>query len=251
MADLFESARGLIARAKRHIGDLDAVIKVITRPNQYTPFTEMDNDGVTQLHKIKLAGSLAETPYMLFDAVNNLRASLDHIAYETAVLGGAREPIKSAKFPVAITKFHWRNQAKGQTDIPKKIRAVFRVFKPYKRGNYTLWAVNELCNTKKHKFLIVPTIGALTLAGGSFRVYGSSASVCDDWDPDKNEIVFLRIGPGSNARYNLKLAPSVILDDVDRALRGQDPVAVLNAMASECERVLVATEAECRRIGLV
>jgi hypothetical protein len=34
-------------------------------------------------------------------------------------------------------------------------------------------------------------------------------------------------------------------------LGGQPAVSVLNAMASEVERILAAIEAECRRIGIV
>jgi len=72
------------------------------------------------------------------------------------------------------------------------------------------------------------------------------------WNRDKNEIVFLAIRPGSEiAGYDANVSYTVALDDIDEIIEGQHPVAVLNAMAGEVERILMATEAECRRIGLI
>ena len=43
--------------------------------------------------------------------------------------------------------------------MPPEILALFRAFKPYKGGNDALWALNKLCNAKKHCALIPFDIG--------------------------------------------------------------------------------------------
>jgi hypothetical protein len=69
------------------------------------------------------------------------------------------------------------------------------------------------------------------------------------WHRDRNEIVFMTTN--YNIRANTEFSIAVAFENIDGAIRGKNPVGQLNAMAGEVERVLVATEAECRRIRLI
>lgn len=60
--------------------------------------------------------------------------------------------------------------------------------------------------------------------------------------PDPNQI---------QGQLQFNVAFTVAFDDVDEVIRGQNPVGVLRTMTGEVERILVATERECRRIGLI
>ena len=71
------------------------------------------------------------------------------------------------------------------------------------------------------------------------------------WDAEKNEIVMIRAAAGSEIQYDANLAFTVAFNHELNIVGGHDPVGALNAMAGEVERVLVATEAELRRLGLI
>jgi len=69
------------------------------------------------------------------------------------------------------------------------------------------------------------------------------------WDSAKNEMEYLRTGPTTVADINCQFTFYVALGKVE-IMEGQTALTVLNAMAGEVEPVLMAIEAEARRIGL-
>jgi hypothetical protein len=99
---------------------------------------------------------------------NNLRASLDQIGYSAATASGKTDP-SGTNFPfgedaAGIENVFKKNRA--HLTLPPEIMDLFRSIEPYKGGSgQLLWAVNKLCNTKKHCNL-VPTMvtGALFTA---------------------------------------------------------------------------------------
>jgi len=146
------------------------------------------------------------------------------------------------------------NAAGGCKDLPTEIRDLFRRFKPYKGGNDALWAMNELCNAPKHKMLYPVVIGGGSVGlGGNFAIGNGGLQLqAPCWDSDKNEMEFARFPDGAlQGNPNFNVAFTVAFDDVDEVIRGQNPIKTLRAMTGEVERVLVTTEKECRRIGLV
>ena len=66
---------------------------------------------------------------------------------------------------------------------------------------------------------------------------------------EKNEIVFATPGPdfGTSREFSF----SIVIRDSEEFVDCKSPVTLLDAMSDEVERVLVGTEAECRRIGLI
>ena len=144
------------------------------------------------------------------------------------------------------------NNAKGGCkDLPPEIVALFVSFHPYKGGNDTLWALNELWKIPTHKIL-KPSPAALQ--GIFLHVF--EATLVGDVSVDapiwkKNEIVMMRAAPDAKLQYDANVAFTVTFNDELDIVRGHEPVVLLRAMAAEVERILVATEAECRRIGIV
>ncbi len=69
------------------------------------------------------------------------------------------------------------------------------------------------------------------------------------WHRDRNEIVFLTTDFDAHVQTHFSMA--VVFEGIDETIRGKHPVVVLDTMASEVESVLIATEAECRTIGLI
>jgi len=252
MGDDFASPKSMLRRAKKQIADLDTQIKAFTKDEPWSHVVEKDADGVTDLHKVKFSARLSgDLPHIVFEAANNLRAVLDQLGYVVAQIAGNSDP-KSCKFPVGPTEVDMRNNSKGGCkDLPAEIRSLFEGFKPYKGGNNALWALNELANAPKHKTLYPVALGGGGMFVRNLKASGGFAIPNPRYDSANNEIVFLRTGPDTKVSYDVAVAFSVALDDIADVVKGQHPVAALNAMASEIERILMATEAECRRIGLL
>jgi hypothetical protein len=253
MIDHFASPKSMLARAQRQIAELDAKINIFTEEKPWSHVVEKDVDGFTDVHKVKFTARLSEDlPHIVFETANNLRAVLDQLGFVVAIRAGKRDP-KSCKFPIGPTESKMRNNAKGGcNDLPPEIRALFEGFNPYKGGNDSLWALNELANGPKHKLLFPIAIGGQTSFVRTlvFDGWSVQASV-PTWDREKNEIEFLRTRATNKVQYNIDIAFTVALDNVSDVVRGQHPVAVLRTMAGVVESVLMATEAECRRIGLI
>lgn len=255
MIDPFASPRQMLRRAKDHIEDLKTQINFFAHEKPWTIVTETEADGVTKLWKIKFTKAIADDlPNIIFDAANNMRAVLDQMAFAIGQRHTGIDKPKSAKFPFGPTEPNMLdNLAGGCKDLPSEIRDVFRGFKPYKGGNNPLWAMNELCNVPKHQMLYPVAIGSGTsyISTVSPLIHGPWAVKRPIWDRETHEIKLARIGPQGQFEEYLNTSFAIVLDDVDDVIRGQQPVSVLNAMAGEVERVLMATEAECRRIGLI
>jgi hypothetical protein len=69
-------------------------------------------------------------------------------------------------------------------------------------------------------------------------------------DPVKNEIPYIRIMAGSYFEHEVDFTIYPTLD-YREATTAEPAVLVLNAMIGEAERIVLAIEAECRRIGLI
>jgi hypothetical protein len=70
------------------------------------------------------------------------------------------------------------------------------------------------------------------------------------WDPVKNEITLMSMPAGANADINANVAFDIEIDGVD-VLSGQSMTGVLKSMSEKVECILMATEAECRRLGFL
>jgi hypothetical protein len=94
------SAKVRVGRAKEHLDTLKVSGRAFWESRPYVYFAEPNADGRTQTYKCRLVKPMAEVFHMLvIEAVEHLRAALDHLGYAAAVLGGKRKP-KSADFPI-------------------------------------------------------------------------------------------------------------------------------------------------------
>lgn len=97
--DPFYSPKRRIARAKKHIRDLEGEIKAFLDSKPYARVIEPDAEGTGELHKIKFTKALSEClSDTAVDAVDNLRSALDQAGYAVAVASG-RPNAKSSYSP--------------------------------------------------------------------------------------------------------------------------------------------------------
>jgi len=196
-------------------------------------------------------------PCILFDIASNLRAALDQAGYAATVASGNIK-LEKTNFPFADSLANLNNNIDGPRnvcrDLPPEITAIFRGFKPYKGGNDPLWALNKLCNTKKHCALVPLQIGSATVFFVS-DVIGdnwSSSTVSPNsfglgWNPEKNEITLTTTPPGVTPKITADVAFNIAIEGIETIV-GEQATHVLHAMSGIVERVLMATEAECRRL---
>jgi hypothetical protein len=255
MTDLFYSPRLTLVRAQHHIDDFNTTVRSFSDNQPWTSFIDNESKPGKDIHKIKFTQQLPDDlPCILFDVANNLRAVLDQAGYASAL--AAKSPLlKATKFPFGPTEEKWRNNlAGGCKDLPTEIRAIFEGFNAYKGGNDTLWALNEIANTKKHCALV-----PLRIARGVARF---NAAIPDDaeigsrvdetgavrgWDPDKYEMTLLTVPSGLDPHISGHFAFSVAIESIE-TLAGKQAIGVVEAMRDEVQSVLVATERECRRL---
>ncbi len=267
MSDPFASAKRSLRRGYLHIGDLAQRLNAINKTGEYATFVvEPQPDGLTEVLKLQFHPLFRdEFPCIVFDAVSNFRACLDQMTYAISIKGGLTKD--AAYFPIVTDAEHLKNRINGLKYLPPEIIALFRSFTPYRGENDTLWALNELCNVKKHAALIpvdltrlryhhqiLPPSDPLNVlmrqatrvveVGGPMTIGGSA------FNAEKNEIEIGTYPVGTNARTKTEVSFAVILKHSDEAISGQHPVLLLSQIRAETERILSATEAECYRIGV-
>jgi hypothetical protein len=162
MRDIFKSAKSVLRRANHHITDLKSAIQSFTPDKPYTYRVDYDSETRKYIHKAIFSEAFSDDiSCVFFDAINNLRASLDQMTFAIAMRHDPnRNPADFAPFPFAKDANHWPAKIKGlANDLPTEICTVFEGFQPYKGGNNTLWALNYVANIKKHAILIPARFG--------------------------------------------------------------------------------------------
>lgn len=250
MADIFDSSRRTIARAKQHIADLDKRVSAFNETKPYAHVVEPDTAG-NHLHKVKMTSRIPEDfSDIASDAVNNLRASLDQAGYSIAVALGKVEP-RNAYFPFADSAANLESIIKRRCkDLPNEILALFRSFKPYKGGDDLLWTLNRICNTNKHRLLAPIGIGASGMHVRHLSGSGNFSIPVPKWDSGKNEIVFLVVGADTEVKYDLNISFGVSFNEID-TVQGLPTIGVLNAMADSVSVIFERIRAKAFKMGLL
>ena len=260
MADIFYSARLTLVHAQQHIQKFNMLVNDFVNGQPWTLFAHKDPQSGQHIHKIKFTQQLPQMlPCVLFDIANNLRAVLDQAGYASAVAAGRKTKVVQTNFPFADTLGNLNNHIDGRrracADLPTEITALFRGFNPYKGGNDPLWALNKLCNTKKHCALVPLQIDRavafftsdVTGDGWASHTVSPSSSALG-WNAEKHEITLAVTPPGVQARITANVSFGIAIDGID-TIRSEQAIHVLYAMSGIVERILMATEAECRRLG--
>jgi hypothetical protein len=148
---------------------------------------------------------------------------------------------------------------KAYKHLPAEILTLFLSYKPYNGPDNILWAVNKICNTKKHCALI-PLRIKNALASFSAEVPDNSAigferetfgrdTLFRGWIPEKREMILVTVPAGLNPNIRGDFTFTVAIEGVETMPRAA--ADLLDQMFRIVEGVLVATEAECRRLGFI
>lgn len=251
MADIFKSAKSVLRRADHHIMDLKSAIQTFTPDKPYTYRVDYDSQAGKYIHKAIFSEEFSDDiSCIFFDAINNLRASLDQMTYIIAMrVRPARNPDDFAPFPFAKDAKHWPDKIKGlKNDIPSEICAIFEGFKPYKGGNDTLWSLNYIANVKKHAILIPSGFGGVMVSVPKHE--SPEFTNRHPFSADSNEIEMFR-SRNEHIGTEVEFSYTVVIRHPEKIIDFQSPITLLDAMRGEVERIIIATEAKCGEIGLI
>jgi hypothetical protein len=156
MADLVKllGVRAKVERAKKHILEFESAKTAFLNAESHRvrPYKN-PKTGEWQSRVESVSTIPPELPAIAGDAIHNLRSALDHLAHQL-ILANGRSPTIHSGFPILNTannKAEFRRKVKGMSRAAVK---AIRLFKPYKRGNRSLWTLHRLDIADKHHLLL-------------------------------------------------------------------------------------------------
>lgn len=252
MPDPFASPKRRLARAKQHIDAIKRGAEAFFADKPTAHVIERDPVTGFDIHKLRLVKSLPdEITDLIYEALQALRDTLDHTVYPVAIACHATRP-DLIHFPIGNDVADFENLMRGRVkDFPPDILTLLRGFKPYKGGNGDpIWALNKIRRQGTHRLIVPMGFATPGIAVQHMEISGNVAIPGPRWDSINNEIVIARAGPGSRLHYNLNVGFFIAFGEVE-GVAGQSAIPVLDAMAAEVGRIVLAIETESRRIGLI
>jgi hypothetical protein len=250
MAKLFPSSWQRIARAKTHIRDLDRCVQTFINRKPYKLFIQPQKDGIHEIHKLKAMRRNLPSSFsnIATDAIENLRAALDHPIYTIgAKIHTDPKILRLISFPFSTDSSTFPSSIGNCCkSFPEEIVSLLTSFKPFNGGNNTLWAINELAKTSKHKALTTVAFNILSMKVREISGFVDLA-LPPFWDRLNNEFVIGTRRQDTHATYKAGFQFDVGLGDVP-AISSIPCVGLLNEMAGIVEGIVSGVEAECRRI---
>jgi hypothetical protein len=158
---------------------------------------EQTVDEATGLHSLDVVSDALniEIPIIIGDAMHRLRSALD-TAISTLILSVSGKEGVRDNFPMHETELNLRATFKegkrtcakcefeetskpGNKRILKYIpdleRLLFEDFRPWRDGNFPLWALSKLDNINKHK-MIMPVFPKVSWEGGVFQWHSKNGA---------------------------------------------------------------------------
>src|SRR5688572_20484091 len=170
---MFEGAVSKVERANKHIRDLNDVLNAFSDTDLHDLLVETNPDTGKQVLRIATPALPGAVPFLLGDAIHNLRTALDHVWWDATVwVGGI--PDKNTKLPFGQT---WQEviaringgpiKALGGDEI---IDVLAKVIAPHydTRPNNPFVALHDLDIIDKHRALI-PVLSATRVFGVSLE----------------------------------------------------------------------------------
>jgi len=251
MSRPFDTARRKLSWAEKRLAELNAELADFRYRNPYKKVVELHPDLPRHtIHKVVPSEPIPNSTIDLAaEVVGALRTALDSSVFDIALAGGVSDP-RNAAFPFAGTLGEMAGALGRCKDIPEPIKSLMCGFAPYRGGNETLWALNKLCNTDKHRILQPFGTGAVRI-GAAVRGTGFfSMPDPHKWDSSKNEMVLIELGPDAIYDYELQFSLFIAFGKIE-VLEGSEVSGSLARMGQAVHIVVNAMEAECRRLKYI
>lgn len=150
-----------IKRADAHIHEIHRAYKAFRESNPYGGFVEKDEKAGQLIYKFRALKPIPpDFPTIVGDAIQNLRAALDHAACCLAIQNDPTVNINDVSFPIAgdIDEFKTRAKKTIKKLSPEAITFIHDL-KPYKGGNDQFWRLHRLGVRDRHRLLLATWSG--------------------------------------------------------------------------------------------
>jgi hypothetical protein len=250
---LFTESHEKIKRAFQHIDDLNAMLRDFGNSDFYSVHIDKDAEmfkdagiGATFL-RVEIDSSsfnLTDAALIMGDVLHNLRSALDLMYYQVVIRCGGT-PTKWTRFPIRDTRQELiapLNSALKQKQISPTVQAfILDTTKPYKAGNFAVWAVDDMNIMDKHK-LLIPTLKLMYFHGIRLKDDKDNIISADRYFIDQSHTFRLSEWYGTNLTVHDKgHATATILFDLGTPfMAGQGVIPTLNGIAEEITRTIEA-----------
>ena len=148
-----------LERAEEHLQALESGVNAFLASNPYTVSRDYDDQDELYRFRINICEKVPPRLGLLAgDAVHNMRAALDALTWQLALLTTSR-PRHRTEFPVfaKATAKAKKDINSRLRDIPQKAQDVIKSLQPYHLGQksetHVLWVLHCLDITDKHKII--------------------------------------------------------------------------------------------------
>jgi hypothetical protein len=134
--------------------------------------TKLDPQSKRLIYFVTKADKVPEEISLITgDIIQNLRSSLDHLAYKLFIVGtGNGTEGSHIYFPIADDLDQYeRGKVRKTEGLDQRAKDLIDAVKPYREGNEILWKIHKLNNIDKHRLLVT--------VGSSFRSLDLGAHV--------------------------------------------------------------------------
>jgi hypothetical protein len=158
-----------LERAKKHLAEFEAEASKFRATYSYVVGPKKnDKTGKRRIDILPVKVPVASFTLVAIagDVIQNLRTSLDHLAYQLALVGSPGvEPGRKVGFPICASAEIYRSAKLRKLEGMRAdaIKAIDNI-RPYKGGNDALWKLHNFNNVDKHQALL--TIGSDYLMEG-------------------------------------------------------------------------------------
>lgn len=158
---MFTASKLKAQRAEKHILELHSLMQSFaSSPDVYSVSIETESqyrDPELAITVRKTNDELrSEAALIIGDVYHNLRSALDMLWFE--IVSSTRRQNRRTAFPIAATREILAGRlaaALSNRQITTRLRDfVLDTIKPYKEGNFRIWAVHEMNIIDKHRLLI-------------------------------------------------------------------------------------------------
>lgn len=179
MAHPLDGVDAKLHRAIAHIANLEREIRAFTERKPYTlRRQEEPSAGGLEVKLFAVDSGIGDPPVSIRllagEVIYQLRSALDHLIHQLVILNGQAVKLhnsRSHQFPIFETREGYVKRAPRMIDgVSKAVAQMVEDAQPYKRlpnapKQHSLWRVQDLNNTDKHRLIPITVVGVEQITG--------------------------------------------------------------------------------------
>jgi len=154
---ILERLNKKIERAEKHLIDLDEMVQEFIASSPYEIVAYNDTDNLHKVFKVNILKNFPlDMSVIIGDVLQNLRSTLDHLAYHLVSIKPLEKRATRIYFPICDSAARYETEKMGKIlGMEKLAIEAIDAIQPYKGGTgQALWNLQTMNNMDKHSLLI-------------------------------------------------------------------------------------------------